>query len=514
MIAVHGSSSVNDCYSDTDGQGRQRRGFMNSGEVSIDSVPAAQDRELARLGVAAAAAAIRQGDITAESYAAALLKRARRYADLNSFITIDESAVLAAARDADKARAAGSTAALLGVPLGVKDSYTTRSLRTTLGVQTLTDFVPSQDADLVSAVKDAGGIVFGKNNLVEMSWGLTGDNSRYGQVSNPYDRDHVPGGSSSGSAASVAARIVPASFGGDTVGSIRVPASLSGVVGFKPTTGRWPRGGVAPVSHILDTTGLLARNVEDCILIDRIVTNNTAVSSSERSGLTGVRFAYAPEHYLEVIDAEIDAQFTNTVQRLRDAGAEVLEVNLGADFSSLAANVAWNLFFRETHQAVSEFLRQHDFPVSFDEIHHDLNPQLKEAWSQLVVPTGPGFLSPEAFEETVSVDRPELRRRLDTVFTSHGFDALLFPTTAALAPLIKSQWKFTVAGHEVDHLFLARNTVPASGAGLPGISLPMGVAGNGLPFGIELDGQRGHDRELLDVARRVEGLLDTMPAPA
>lgn len=481
---------------------------MNSDEVPIDSVPTADDRGLAELGVAAAAAAIRQGDITAESYSAARLKHARRYSDLNSFITIDESAVLAAARDADKARAAGYAAPLLGVPLGVKDSYTTSGLRTTLGVKTLDKFTPTQDADIVSAIKDAGGIVFGKNNLVEMSYGLTGDNSGYGRVKNPYDRDRVSGGSSSGSAVSVAARIVPAAFGGDTVGSIRVPAALSGVVGFKPTTGRWPRGGVAPISHFLDTTGLLARNVEDCILIDQVVTDAAVVSSAERSDLKGVRFAYAPKHYLELIDPEIEARFTSAVQRLRDAGAEVSEVDLGEDFSSLADRVTWNIFFRETRQAVAEFLRQNDFPVSFEDIYHELNPQLKEAWSAFVIPNGPGFLTQDAFEKTLSVDRPELRSRLDKVFTAAGFSALLFPTTTALAPLAESQWKFTVAGHEVDHLFLARNTVPASGAGLPGISLPLGLSESGLPFGIELDGERGHDRELLDVARRVEAVLE------
>ena len=487
---------------------------MNRDEVSIDAVPTAGDNELAELGVAAVAAAIREGDITAESYAVARLKHARRYSDLNSFITIDEPAVLAAAQHADKARAAGDSAPLLGVPLGVKDSYATRGLRTTLGVKNLDNFIPAQDADIVAAIKNAGGIVFGKNNLVEMSYGLTGDNGRHGRVKNPYDRDRVSGGSSSGSAVSVAARIVPASFGGDTVGSIRVPASLSGVVGFKPTTGRWPRGGVAPISHVLDTTGLLARNVEDCILIDRIVANDTVVPSSGRSDLKGVRFAYAPKHHLELIEPEIEAQFTSALERLRDAGAEVLEVDLGEDFSSLADRVTWNIFFRETRQAVSEFLHQNDFPVSFENIYDELNPQLREAWGAFVVPNGPGFLAQEAFEETLSVDRPALQSRLDKVFTASGFNALIFPTTATHAPLAESQWKFTVAGHEVDHLFLARNTVPASGAGLPGISLPLGMSGSGLPFGIELDGERGRDRELLDVARRVEGLLEAVPGPA
>src|ERR1700722_16078482 len=128
-----------------------------------------------------------------------------------------------------------------------------------------------------------------------MSYGLTGHNARYGQVKNPHARDHVSGGSSSGSAASVAANIVPASLGGDTVGSIRVPASLCGVVGFKPTTRRWPRNGVAPISHTLDTTGVFARRVEDCVLVDRVVTGGQgAVRLEVGHGVKGVRLAYAP----------------------------------------------------------------------------------------------------------------------------------------------------------------------------------------------------------------------------
>ncbi len=182
------------------------------------------------LGLAAAAAAIRNGETTSEAYTAALLRRARALAELNAFITINEDAVLAAARNADKARAAGSAAPLLGVPLGVKDSYLTKGLPTSLGLDSLAHFVPREDADAVRAMKDAGALVFGKNNLVEMSYGLTGHNARYGQVRNPHARDRVSGGSSSGSAASVAAGLVPASLGGDTVGSIRVPASFCGVV--------------------------------------------------------------------------------------------------------------------------------------------------------------------------------------------------------------------------------------------------------------------------------------------
>ncbi|MGP4016248.1 amidase family protein [Saccharopolyspora sp. 5N708] len=487
---------------------------MQDEEASVGAVPVSGDNELAELGVAAAAAAIRNGDITSESYSAALLRRARKYSDLNSFITIDESAVLAAARDADKARAAGSRAPVLGVPIGVKDSYATRGLRTTLGVETLGSFVPAEDSDAVGAIKDAGGIVFGKNNLVEMSFGLTGNNSRYGQVKNPYGHDHVSGGSSSGSAASVAARIVPAASGGDTVGSIRVPASLCGVVGFKPTTGRWPRGGVAPVSHTLDTTGILARSVEDCALIDQIVTKDVAAPPSDRSDLQGAKFAYAPRQYMELIDPETESHFKNALLRLRDAGAEVVEIDLGEDFSQLADRLTWNLFFRETMESVSEFLRRNNFPVSFNEIYSELKPELKEIWSHLVLPSGQGYISQETYDATLSVDRPELQRRLGKVFTHSGFGALLFPTTPCPAPMIEHRLRFTVAGEEVDERFLAKNTVPTSGAGFPGISIPIGLTGHGLPIGLEIDAAHGHDRGLLDLARRVESVFDTLPAPA
>jgi mandelamide amidase len=188
--------------------------------------------------VAAAAEAIRRGEISAEAYAAALLSRARQYAGLNAFITIDETAVLAAARHADKARARGADAALLGVPPAVKDSYMTRGLKTSFGTGLMKDYVPDTDASVVASLKAGGAIVFGKNNLVEMSYGLTGSNAHHGQPKNPYDISRVTGNSSSGAGASVAARLVSAALGGDTVGSIRVPArALCGVVGYKPRPG-------------------------------------------------------------------------------------------------------------------------------------------------------------------------------------------------------------------------------------------------------------------------------------
>ena len=483
---------------------------MDDTTTASPRIASRETTDVGSLGLATAAAAVRSGDITSEFYTAALLQRARALAELNAFITIDEAAVLAAAKEADKSRAAGLAAPLLGVPLGVKDSYLTKGLPTSLGVEGLAHFVPREDADAVRAIKAAGALVFGKNNLVEMSYGLTGHNARYGQVKNPHAPDRVSGGSSSGSAASVAAGLVPASLGGDTVGSIRVPASFCGVVGFKPTTGRWPRDGVAPISHTLDTTGVFARSVEDCILVDQIMTGElAAVSNDGGNGLKGARLAFAPRQFLDLVDSEIETRFREVVRRLQDAGAEIVEIDLGDDFNSLVQTATWGIFAHETMGAISEFLRRHDIPTTFETIYEGLKPQLRQAWGHIVLPGGAGATSAEAYQRALDVTRPEIQRRLNRAFVSHGALVILQPTTPCTAPLIDEQATVHIAGQETSYLALANHTVSASSVGLPGISLPVGLSRAGLPIGLELDGPLGNDRRLLNLARDIEGILDS-----
>ncbi|WP_247515215.1 amidase family protein [Bradyrhizobium sp. 157] len=485
---------------------------MQTAEQSSAERAGAANPRPQELGVAAVAEAIRRGEVRAEAHATALLERARAYSDLNAFITIDETAVLEAARAADLARAAGRTLPLLGVPIGVKDSYMTRGLRTSFGTSVLKHFVPTRDATVIRSIRDAGAFVFGKNNLVEMSYGLTGANPHHGQVRNPHNKSHVAGGSSSGSAASVAARIVPASLGGDTVGSIRVPAALTGVVGFKPTPGRWSGDGVAPISHTLDTTGLLARNIDDCILLDSVVTGSPSSAIGGPADLDGFRIAHAPRQYLSGIDREVEDNFREYLLRLKSAGAELVEVDLGANFSGLAERATWTIFARETRPAIIEFLKLQGIPVSFEEIFADLDPEIRRGWEYLVLPNGGGYRSDEAYNDAMNKDRPELQRRfMQRVFDRADF--LVFPTTPTTAPAIEAQRKFVVRGKEVTDLLLARNTIPASCAGLPGISLPAGLSRSGLPFGIEVDGAPGQDRQLLAFARRVESVFGPVAPP-
>ena len=185
--------------------------------------------------------------------------------------------VRAAAAAADERRAGGGPLGPLhGVPLALKDNLDTADMPTTGGTPGLRGSRPARNAPVVQRLLDAGAIVFGKANLHELAYGITNNNAGFGAARNPYDRTRIPGGSSGGVGAAVGARIVPGGIGSDTGGSVRVPAALCGIVGFRPTTGRWPQAGIVPISHTRDTAGPMTRSVADCVLLDRVVTGATA----------------------------------------------------------------------------------------------------------------------------------------------------------------------------------------------------------------------------------------------
>nr|WP_191093282.1 amidase family protein [Bradyrhizobium campsiandrae] len=443
-----------------------------------------------------------------------MLRRCRERADLRAFITLDENSILEAARVCDLHRDSNKPMGPLhGVPIAIKDSMQIRNIRTSVGTKVLAGFRPEQDAAVISSLRAAGAILFGKNNLPEMSFGYTGLNVHYGQVRNPYNVERITGGSSSGAGASIAARLVPAALGGDTVGSIRLPASLCGIVGFRPTTGRWPTAGAAPISHTFDAIGPLARTVEDCVLLDAVVTGYQHPPATSGPGLEGVRIGYAPKQYLDLVDPEVERAFKLSIEKLKASGAEVIEIDLGDDFLPLVEKANWPIFWHEVMPHITKYLEENNAPATFMDIYEGLGDNVKVWWTASVLPSGPDYVSKEAFLESVTVHRPLLQKRYAESYCSNGIDALIFPTTPTVAPPIPADEEITIAGQKVPGLAISKNVVATSCAGIPGISLPIGISADGLPIGMEIDGAAEQDGKLLNLAARISAVVGKIPAP-
>jgi mandelamide amidase len=309
---------------------------------------------LTELGAAEAAAAIRAGDVSAQALVEALLDRCARAAPLNAFISLDPDAVRAAARVADQRRRRGERlGALHGVPLVLKDNFDTADFPTTAGTPALAAHRPRRNGAVVQRLLDAGALILGKANMQELAFGPTSNNAAFGPVHNPYDRSRIPGGSSGGTGAAVAARLAPAGLGTDTGGSVRVPASLSGVVGFRPTTLRWPQEGIVPISHTRDTAAPLARCVADCVLLDGIVAGG-AMSLSAIS-LKGLRLGVPHGYFWENLDAEVETILADTLAQLAAAGVVLVE----GDMDDVAALDAAAGFPIALYEFVTDFNRYH-----------------------------------------------------------------------------------------------------------------------------------------------------------
>jgi mandelamide amidase len=241
-----------------------------------------------------------------------------------------------------------------------------------------------------------------------------------------------------------------------------------------------------------------------------VVTGAKYPQTYTQNSLKGVKLAYAPKEYLELVDHEVEKKFKETIYRLRDAGAEVVEIDLGKDFLSLANSATMDIFFRETKEAVEGFLKNNNVPIKFDDLYKGLKPYLKNVWGNFVLPNGAGYISQETYETDLNVVRSEIKRRFDEAFVKNEAQAIIFPTTPCTAPLIAHQDNFLLNGKEVSYMVLANNTIPTSAAGLPGISIPIGLSSNKLPIGLEIDGPYGQDISLLIIARKIEAVVGAL----
>jgi indoleacetamide hydrolase len=461
------------------------------------------------LGVAEAANAIRSGDVKAEALADALLARAAAHASLNAFIALDADKVRAAARAADQRRATGAALGPLhGVPLALKDNLDTVDYPTTGGTPGLAGNQPKRNAVIVQALLDAGAIAFGKCNLHELAYGISNNNAAYGPARNPYAPDRIPGASSGGTGVAVAARLAPGGIGSDTGGSVRIPAALCGLVGLRPTTGRWSQSGIVPISHTRDTAGPMTRSVADCALIDGVVTGGPVQIA--QTPLKGQRVGVPRRHFWENLEPELGRICQDTLKRFADAGVTLVDIDMGEE-ATLDGEAGFPIALYETVTDLNHYLKDHG--AGFDYaglVAKCASPDVKGILQGL---TGPGAIPEEAYRKALG-QRGVLQETYRRHFREYDIATIIFPTTPAPAVKIGEDETFMLNGAAVPTFpTFIRNTSPGSVGGIPGISLPVGMTRSGLPIGMELSGPPGSDHLVLAIAAALEPLLPKLPAP-
>ena len=467
--------------------------------------------EMIALSAGEAVAAMTAGRFTALAYAEALLARCADQADLNAFITLDPEAVRGAARAADGRRAAGEPLGRLhGLPIPVKDSVNTFDLPTTAGTAALRDFRPKADATVVARLRAAGALVLGKTNLHELSLGWTSNNLCFGPVRNPWDRTRIPGGSSGGTAAAVAAGMAPLGVAEDTQGSIRVPAALCGVTGFRPTTGRYPNDGCAPISGLFDQIGPIARSVADLALFDAVITGDHAPLAPP--ALDGLRLGVARDYYFTGLDPAVAGVVEAALRRLAEAGVTIVEIDLPG-LGALIDAITLPVQVHDVAPALTAWLSASGASLGLEDLLAGVSDDVLAVLKLFALQGSPMAITEQHYRTARDVHRPALRALLADAFARHGLDALLLPATMVPATPIGEGETVRIGDRDVAFsTAVGRNIAPGSTAGLPGLVLPAGLA-NGLPVAIELDGPAGADRAVLAIGLAIEALLGRLPAP-
>ena len=471
---------------------------------------------LTHLTIHELAARFRRGDATPTQAAREYLDRiAALDPTVKAYLTVTGEAALARAAEADARFKSGTPRGPLdGVPLGVKDVFCTRGVRTTCGSKILEGFVPPYDATVVARLVRAGAVILGKLNMDEFAMGSSTENSAYFTTRNPWDLSRVPGGSSGGSAAAVAADLAAATLGTDTGGSIRQPAAFCGNVGLKPTYGRVSRFGLVAFASSLDQVGPLAKDVLDAALMLQAVAGHDPMDSTSAAvpvpdyaaeldrGVRGLRVGIPAEYFIEGLDAEVEAAVRVAVETLKCLGAKTESVSLPHTEYGLAA-----YYLIAPAECSSNLAR-------YDGVKYGLRvPGARDLIDMYSRTRGAGFgaevkrrvmlgtyaLSAgyyDAYYGKAQKVRTLVQRDFQKAF--ERVDVIVAPTTPSVA--------FKM-GERADPLSMYLNdvfTIPVNLAGLPGLSVPAGFTKSGLPIGLQVIGKAFDEATLLRTAKAYE----------
>jgi aspartyl-tRNA(Asn)/glutamyl-tRNA(Gln) amidotransferase subunit A len=484
--------------------------------------------ELSALGVAALAAKLAAREVSAVELARELGARIDRHADPAVFLARDEALTLAQARAADERLARGERTPLLGVPVAHKDIFVTRGLATTAGSRMLQGYASPFDATVVARLQAAGMVTLGKLNCDEFAMGSSNENSAYGAVQNPWDAARVPGGSSGATAAAVAARLLPAATGSDTGGSIRQPASFCGVTGIKPTYGVCSRWGMVAFASSLDQAGPVARSAEDCALLLSAMSgfDERDATSAERAPqdfaaalrtaresataaqpLRGLRIGLPREFFPAALAADVEAPVRAALAELEKLGATLVDVSLPR--TELAIPVYYIIAPAEASSNLSRFdgvkfghraARYADLLEMYKKTRAEgFGPEVKR---RIMIGT---YVLSHGYYDAYYLQAQKLRRMIADDFQAcfKNCDLIAGPVAPTVAPRLGAQADDPVKSYLAD-IF----TLPASLAGLPGLSAPAGFGEGGMPVGLQLIANYFQEGPLLHAAHALQQATD------
>jgi aspartyl-tRNA(Asn)/glutamyl-tRNA(Gln) amidotransferase subunit A len=438
---------------------------------------------------------------------------------LNAFITVDEKHSLAQALVADERRSKGEAGPLTGIPVAHKDIYCTKGVRTTCGSKMLAEFESPYDAHVIERFNAAGAVLLGKTNMDEFAMGSSNETSHFGPVRNPWDLSRVPGGSSGGSAAAVAARMAPAATGTDTGGSIRQPAALTGVSGLKPTYGVVSRYGMIAFASSLDQGGPLGKSAADLALLMNAMAGFDARDSTslERPaedytrdlnlGLKGLRIGLPKEYFGEGLEPDVRARVTEAVRWFQEQGANTIEITLPN--TALAVPVYYVIAPAEASSNLSRFdgVRYGHRAKEYADLNDMYRRTRAEGFGTEVkrrILIGTYVLS-HGYYDAYYLQAQKVRRLIAKDF-SEAFsrcDVIMGPTSPSTA--------FALGAKTDDPVQMYLNdifTIPAPLAGLPGLSIPCGFDAKGLPVGLQIMGNYFAEAKMLGVAHRYQQATD------
>ena len=469
--------------------------------------------------VAELSAALRRKDISSVELTRLFLERVNRYKDLNAFITVDPERSLAQARDADGLIAKSAGGAIAGIPVAQKDIFCANGWLTTCGSKMLSNFVAPYDATAIGKFNQAGAVCLGRTNMDEFAMGSSNETSYYGPVKNPWDTGAVPGGSSGGSAAAVAARLAPAATGTDTGGSIRQPAALCGLTGLKPSYGRVSRYGMIAFASSLDQGGPIARSAEDCALLLNVMAgfdprDSTSVDEpvpdytrTLAHDIKGLRIGLPKEYFGAGLNPEVAKIIEAAIAEFRKLGAEVVDVNLPN--SQLAIPCYYVLAPAEASSNLSRYdgarygFRAGDYTDLLDMYCKTRAEGFGiEVKRRIMIGT---YALSAGYYDAYYLKAQQLRRLIAEDFRQafESCDVIMGPATPTTAFKIGEKTDDPVAMYLNDIY-----TVPTNLAGLPGMSIPAGFDPKGLPVGLQLVGRYFDEARLLNVAHQFQQATD------